>query len=173
MNHGRVFKLAIAWATAGLAVALLWGGIGGHEANAVSLKGAPGARLTASGPTITLAGPDTASLHEIITYTIHFTVSGSGLGIEYFYPPGFSILHTDPVTSSATAGVLRWSADKLSGRSVFTVSGQQGVGGCSPVIHTAGFFDPYNTQLPTSSKMTVITDLRCDLLPLILKGASP
>ncbi len=173
MGRRRVSKLAVALMAAVAAVALLWGGIGGYGASAASSGGVPRARAADSGPTITLAGPDAALLYEVVTYTIHFTVSGSSLGIEYFYPSGFSVLHADPVTSSAVAGVLRWSADKLSGRNVFTVSGQHGVGSCSPVVHMAGFFDPYNSQLPTSSKATVISDLRCTFLPLTLRVYAP
>lgn len=121
-------------------------------------------------PTLTVAGPDTAWLHQVVTYNVYFTVSVSYLGIYYLFPDHFAILQTDPMTSSSEPGVLRWGSSQLSGRNVLTVTGEYGLGRCSPAMHTAGFFDPYNSQLPTASKTTVIADLHCTFLPLTLRA---
>lgn len=120
--------------------------------------------------TLTVAGPDTAWLHQVVTYNVYFTVSASYLGIYYLFPDHFTVLHTDPMTSSSDPGVLRWGSGQLSGRNVLTVTGKYGLGGCSPAEHTTGFFDPYNSQLPTASKTTIIADLRCTFLPLTLRA---
>lgn len=121
-------------------------------------------------PTLTVSGPDTAWLRQVVTYNVYVTVSASYLGIYYLFPGHFVILQTDPITSSSEPGVLRWGSSQLSGHNILTVTGKYGLGGCSPVVHTAGFFDPYNSQLPTASKTTVIVDLRCTFLPLTLRG---
>lgn len=150
-----------------LASLALMGALGG--ADAVAALPPSHARPANGQPTLTVSGPDTAWLYQVVTYNVSFTVSVSSLGIYYLFPGHFVILQTDPVTSSSGPGVLRWGSGQLSGRNILTITGKYGLGGCSPAKHIAGFFDPYISELPTASKTTVIADLRCTFLPLTLR----
>jgi len=168
----RSIRTLLAGCAALVAVLAMWGALNGNTA-ANSSFSAPASAQPANGqPTLMVAGPDVTRLDEVVTYNVHFTGSLTNLGIYYLFPSHFTVIRTDPVTSSSSPGVLRWASGQLSGRNTLTVTGQYGLGGCSPAVHTAGFFDPYNSQLPTDSKMTVISDLQCAFLPLTLRTYS-
>lgn len=120
--------------------------------------------------TLTVTGPDIAWLHQVVTYNVYFTAPSSSIAMYYLFPTSFTVIRTDPVTSSSGPGILQWTAGQLSGRNMLRVIGKHRLGGgCSPAVHTAGFSDPYNPQLPRASKVTDIADLRCAFLPLTMK----
>jgi len=173
MVHWKRRKILTLLAGCAALVAMLavWGALEGNTV-ADSSFSAPALTQSANGqPTLTVAGPDVTWLGEVVTYNVHFTGS-SDLGIYYLFPSHFTVLRTDPVTSSSSPGALRWASGQLSGRNTLTVTGQYGLGECSPAVHTAGFFDPYNSQLPTASKVTDISDLQCVFLPVTLRTYS-
>jgi len=169
-KKGR-YQLLLALSAGLIPLFVLFGALQGGVEAATPLPAHLSAQSVDEQLTLTVAGPDVARLGEVVTYNVHFTGSLTNLGIYYLFPSHFTVIRTDPVTSSSSPGVLRWA--QLSGRNILTVTGQYGLGGCSPGVHTAGFFDPYNSQLPTASKVTIISNLQCAFLPLTMRTYSP
>ncbi len=170
-RKSRSILTLLAGCAALIAVLAVWRALEGNTLADSGFSAPAPAQPVSSQLTLTVAGPDVARLGEVVTYNVHFTGS-SGLGIYYLFPAHFAVIRTDPLTSSSSPGVLQWASGQLSGRNTLTVAGQHGLGGCSPAVHTAGFFDPYNSQLPTASKVTVISNLQCAFLPVTLKTYS-
>jgi hypothetical protein len=168
----RSIHILLAGCAALIAVLAVWGALEGNTMADSSFSAPAPVQIANGQPTLTVAGPDVAWLGEVVTYNVHFTGSLTGLEIYYLFPSHFTVIRTDPVTSSSSPGVLRWVSGQLSGRNTLTVTGQYGLGGCSPAVHTSGFFDPYNSQLPTASKVTSISNLQCAFLPVTLRTYS-
>ena len=122
--------------------------------------------------TLTLSGPDTAAPNEVVTYTVNYSGTlGGALGIEYIMPSGFTVISTDPVTSTMLGdNVLRWDSSKLAGRNLITVTGRHTISGCPPATHTARFYDIYNpdASLPEDSKNTTVGG--CIYVPLVFNN---
>lgn len=133
---------------------------------------------TTSLPTPTISGPQTAVVNEVVTYTVHYTISSGPTdnwwGLDYIVPASFIVVSTDPITSSrVTHNVLRWTAARLASHSLVTITGKYDAGGC-PVTHETEFWDVYNSALPGSSTTTMVGG--CIFLPVVLNNypwASP
>lgn len=138
----------------------------------VALARAP---RTGSFFTLTLSGPDAADLWEVITYTAHFTAQssqGNIWGIEYYAPQGFTVNAVEPITSSMLGpNVLQWDADTLESYKQIVITGSHGLKTHSRAKHEAGFYDVYNADLPSTSKVTAISGISRIYLPIVLSNS--
>lgn len=121
-----------------------------------------------------IVGPDVATLNDLVSYTINFTVTSSPYGdiwgIEYGTPEGFTVVSTSPVTSTQLGtGLLRWEADDLTDYISITVTGRHGLNTSGHAVHYVAFYDIYNPDLLSAEKETLVTGVSNMRLPLVSK----
>jgi hypothetical protein len=168
-NHKR---LHVVLAVAGILLCLFW-----FSANLVQGRTDSTSSISQEGYELDLEieGPGVAALDEVVTYTIHFTVSstpqGDIWGITYGTPKGFTVVSTSPMsTTQLGTGLLQWEADDLSGYSSITVTGRHGLATLGRAVHYVAFYDIYNSNLLSNEKETSVTGISTISLPLILRN---
>jgi len=127
---------------------------------------------TSNTTTPTISGPDAAAVNEVVTYTIVFSVPSGTTddwwGLEYLVPNSFTVISTDPITSSMMGNnVLRWTAAQLAGHNLVTITGQHDSADC-PARHIVRIFDIYVPNPPEFSTATVVGS--CIFLPIVLNN---
>jgi hypothetical protein len=124
---------------------------------------------------LSIEGPSVVSIDELVTYTVNFTVTstpyGDIWGIEYDIPGGFTVVSTDPVTSTQLGkGLLRWQAADLSDHSAITITGHHDLATGGNAVHRAAFYDVYNPDLFSDEKEVTVSGITFIYLPLVLSN---
>lgn len=119
---------------------------------------------------VTIDGPDIATLGEEVNYTVAYTASGNTWFIEYSPPSGFSVTELDPAPHFQGEQTITWLASNLDGTPI-SITGTHDVGSCANTSHSVMLDDNYTDEEPVVAvQQTTVNGVFCTFLPIVVQA---